>query len=324
MKPTEFTLISQYFSPLSKNFPGAFGLTDDAAIISPKAGYDLVITKDAIVENVHFFADDNPYTIALKLLGVNLSDLAAMGAKPYAYLLAIVLPSNIYEEWLAEFTRGFGEGIAKFGGALIGGDTTSHNGPLTLSLTAIGEVPQGKALMRSGAKQDDLIFASGTIGDSYLGLQLLKNNITDVPKDAAEYMIERYDIPQPRVALGEQLIGIATACIDISDGLVADLGHICETSKCGAEINFGDVPFSDFAEKIIRGRADAINLLTGGDDYELLFTAPALAENSIADIAKQLNLRITKIGKIVAGERVKVLDKNGQEIIVQRGGYQHF
>jgi thiamine-monophosphate kinase len=319
----EFDIISKYFSPLSKGFKGAFGLKDDAAVISPKKGYDLVITKDAIVENVHFFQDDKPYGIALKLLGVNLSDLAAMGAKPIGYLLAVILPRDIDDEWFEEFSSGLGDGMAKFGGALIGGDTTSHDGPLTLSLTAIGEVPHNKALKRSGAKEGDLIFVSGNVGDSYLGLQILKDNI-DAPEDAKKYLIERYDIPHPRTELGTKLIGIATSCVDISDGLVADLGHICETSKVGAEVNFGDVPFSDFAESIIEGRRDAINMLTGGDDYELLFTAPATAEQTITDLSKELNISIKKIGKMVVGERIKVLDKNGVEIVITHGGYQHF
>jgi thiamine-monophosphate kinase len=313
----EFGIIAKHFAPLAKNFIGALGLKDDAAIISPKSGFDLVVTKDAMVADVHFFATDEPSLIAKKLLAMNLSDLAAMGASSLGYLLAVMLPLSTDDEWLAEFAAGLAESIDQFGGSLIGGDTVSHDGALALSLTAIGEVPQGKALKRSGAKIGDLVFVSGTMGDSYLGLNILRGNI-----DAhSEYLVSRYYVPTPRIALGAKLLGIANSCIDVSDGMVADLGHITQCSGVGAKIELAAIPLSDEAQRIA---ANPVDLITGGDDYELLFTAPASAQPSIEAIAKELNLPITKIGEITQGDRVVVLDNKGVEVSFETGGYRHF
>jgi thiamine-monophosphate kinase len=377
----EFGIIAKYFAPLSAGFPGSLGLKDDAAVLSPKPGFDLVFTKDALVADVHFFENDDPYTIAQKLLGVNVSDLAAMGAKPVGYLLAVMLPKNTSEKWLEKFTSGFAHGMKKFGGHLIGGDTVSHDGKLSLSLTAIGEVPQGKALKRSGAKMGDSIFVSGTIGDSYLGLQVLLSDMPSLrraersesdaaihlPKDEngfllrscsvpliamtdKKYLIERYNIPEPHINLGQQLIGIATSCIDISDGLVADLGHICECSGVGAEINIGLIPLSRAAlsldgvcnpvhtfmseqkydMNIRKGlqtpsyKTTLKELITGGDDYELLFTVPESLEGAVEKLSKEISVAISKIGKITSGGKVIVLDKNRSEVALPSRGYQHF
>jgi thiamine-monophosphate kinase len=317
----EFSLIEKYFAPLAASFPGSLGLKDDAAILTPKPGYDLVITKDALVENVHFFEKDPAYNIAKKLLGVNLSDLAAMGAKPVAYLLAIALPRTSTDEWLHGFSQGFAASITEFGGALIGGDTVSHDGGLMLSLTAIGEVKQGSALKRSCAKIGDFIYVSGTIGDSYLGLQILKNSNNTQHTQAEKYLTERYYFPIPRLALGAKLIGIARACVDVSDGLIADLGHICECSHVGAEIKMDDIPVSLAARQL---QPDIKNLIAGGDDYELLFTAPAEMEKSITDLSKELHIPIAKIGQITAGDKVKLLDASGTEVVLEKTGYQHF
>jgi thiamine-monophosphate kinase len=317
----EFGLISKYFAPLAQNFEGALGLKDDAAIISPKSGYDLVITKDAIVENVHFLKSDSAFDIAIKLMGVNLSDIAAMGATPLAYLIALTLPDNTADAWFAEFANGIKSMIDEFGGALIGGDTTSHNGPLTLSLTAIGQVPSGKALKRSGAMVGDIIFVSGTIGDSYLGLQILQGTL----QSESQHLTERYRRPNPCIRLGAKLHGIATACIDISDGLVADLGHICSNSNVGATINIDSIPVSDDAKAIIAAHPDMINnMITGGDDYELLFTCPAPYEKAVSTLAKKLGLPLTKIGVVTSGNNVKVTNNNDTEIVINNGGYQHF
>lgn len=313
----EFGIIAKHFAPLAKNFDGALGLKDDAVILSPQSGYDLVFTKDALVADVHFFVDDAPKLIAQKLLAVNVSDLAAMGAKPVGYLLAIMLPKSTDDKWLASFARGLSVGISKWGGHLIGGDTVSHNGELALSLTAIGEVPQGKALKRSTAQAGDAVFVSGTIGDSYLGLQILKGEI----KAQSEYLTNRYHLPSPRIDLGHRLIGVANSCVDISDGLVADLCHIAEYSGVGAKINIADIPFSAAAKQL---NPNPINLITGGDDYELLFTAPASAQTAIESLAKELALPITKIGEITSGAGVVVLDNSGTDIGIRESGYKHF
>lgn len=316
----EFGIISKYFSPLAKNYSGALGLKDDAAIITPNTNNNIVVTKDAIVENVHFFKNDSAHDIALKLLGVNLSDLAAMGASPLAYLIGVILPKNTNQNWLEEFSASMADGIKQYGGALIGGDTVSHDGPLTLTLTAIGEIPLGKELKRSGAKEGDLVFVSGTIGDSYLGLQSIKGHV-----EAYEYLQERYHKPIPRIEIGIKLREIASACIDISDGLVADLTHICESSGVGSEINLKNIPLSTHSRKIVDKNAGMlIKIINGGDDYELLFTCAAKKESEITNISKEVGIPIAKIGSITKGDKVTILDEAGSEIILQNGGYKHF
>ncbi len=231
-KPSEFDLIAKLFAPLSKSAPGAFGLTDDAAVIAPLPGHELVMTTDALVEGVHFRSDDPPDTIAKKALRVNLSDLAAKGAEAIGYLLAISLPKRLDMPWMEAFVRGLGDDQARFGVSLHGGDTTSTPGPLTLAVTAFGSVPAGHMTRRNGARAGDLVFVSGTIGDAGAGLHNAKS----------DYLVNRYRVPEPRMALGRALRGIASASLDVSDGLLADLGHIAQTSevkicgRCGARI----------------------------------------------------------------------------------------
>jgi len=308
----EFDLIKRYFAPLSAGFAGALSLCDDAAVFAPPAGHELVITKDAISEGVHFIGSESADLIAGKALRVNLSDLAAMGATPICYFLALILPKNTPEEWVQKFAQGLRETQSEFGIHLAGGDTISTLGTLSISITAIGSVPAGSALRRNGAKIGDDIYVSGTLGDAALGLKLLQNTEYRVP--STEYLIARYLTPEPRLSLGHNLRGVASACMDISDGLVQDLGHICTSSKVGAVIYTDKIPISDAVKNVSGAIESAIN---GGDDYELLFTAPPEKEILIPE-------NCTKIGKIVAGENVKIIGTNGEEIMLNKKGFLHF
>ncbi len=280
----------------------------------------LVLTKDAMVAGVHFLEDDPPAQIAQKLLRVNLSDLAAMGAAPLGYLLALARAKETPESWLADFCQGLAADQAEFGIGLLGGDTVSTPGPLTLSLTAIGQVPKGQALRRSGAKAGDDLWVSGTLGDGALGLLVLQGQL-DPPPAARAFLIERYRLPQPRLALGQALRGLAHAALDVSDGLLADLGHILETSGVGAELWADRLPLSP-AARDLPGARDAA--LAGGDDYELLFTAPAMRRDDVAALSKSLDLPITRIGQIQAESGLHVLDAAGRELHPRRAGWQHF
>jgi thiamine-monophosphate kinase len=320
MPEGEFEFIARRLRPLATT-PGALALTDDAALLDPAAGRQLVLTKDAMVAGVHFLPDDPPGQIAQKLLRVNLSDLAAMGATPLGYLLALARAKGISDAWLGEFCAGLAADNAAFGIALLGGDTVSTPGPLTLSLTAIGEVPTGLALLRSGARPGDDVWISGTLGDAALGLKVVLQGALDVTEPARTFLIERYRLPQPRLALGQALRGIASAAIDVSDGLVADLGHILETSALGAELHASELPLSA-AARDLPGARDAA--LSGGDDYELLFTAAPERQAEITTLARRLDLPLSRIGMIRADQGLHVLDEKGQELPVRKAGWQHF
>jgi thiamine-monophosphate kinase len=315
----EFAFIARRLRPLA-TAPGALGLVDDAALLDPRPGMQLVLTKDAMVAGVHFLEDDPPDQIARKLLRVNLSDLAAMGAAPLGYLLALARPKKIEDAWLASFCEGLAADNAEFDISVLGGDTVSTPGPLTLSLTAIGEVPKGDALLRGGARSGDDIWVSGTLGDAALGLAVLQGEL-EVAEPSRSHLIDRYRLPQPRLTLGEALRGLAHAAIDISDGLLADLGHIVEVSELGAEVRADGLPLSD-AVADLPGAEDAAR--SGGDDYELLFTAPPSRRDAIRRLAVKLDLRLTRIGQMQAGAGVRVLDANGQPIEPTARGWQHF
>ena len=311
----EFEFIAKLLSPLAQD-KAALNLADDAAVLDVPSGQQLVITKDAIVQGVHFTGGESPDIIARKLLRVNLSDLAAMGATPYGYFLALMLPESADEAWLISFAAGLATDQKTYGLSLLGGDTTRSPHGLSLSLTALGLLPKGTALLRSGAKMGDDIYVSGTIGDAALGLQVAKKE-----KPVQKELLARYQLPSPRLALGQSLASVATSCIDISDGLVQDLGHICKASHVGTKIEAALVPLSPAT----RSLSPAIEtVLTGGDDYELLFTAPPSAAGKLAAIAKETGTKITRIGEITKDPDVSVRDKNGAEIILPRTGYRHF
>lgn len=321
----EFGLIARYFAPLAAGEPGALGLTDDAAVLDLPPGSRLVVTTDAMVAGVHFFADDPPGDIARKLIRVNLSDLAAMGARPRGVLLAAVLPRGTTDEWLAAFSAGLGADVAGFDAPLVGGDTVATDGPLTLSLTALGTVDSRGALTRAAARAGDDVYVSGTIGDGALGLKVLKGGLPALGEAARAALIARYRVPEPRLALGQRLVGIANACMDVSDGLVADLGHICDCSGVGARITAAALPVSAAARQAIAGKPGLIgDVLTGGDDYELLFTAPVGAREAVAAAARGAGVPVARIGVIVTGTGVEVSDSAALGVTLGHGGYSHF
>lgn len=305
---TEFDLIKKYFAPLAKDFPGSLNLSDDAAILDIPEGYDLVITKDAISEDVHFLKGTDAALVAQKLLRTNLSDLASMGAAPLCYFLSVALPKPISEDYLSRFAEGLAQDQKVFGITLAGGDTTATHGTPTFSLTAHGLVKKGRALRRSGAKTGDSIYVTGTLGDAALGLASLR------AKRSNPFLTNRYHLPQPRLKESEQLLGLATSCIDISDGLLADMGHVCTASNVGAELDLEALPLSKEAREIITLDPDLKPLIySGGDDYELLFTLPPGMLPPFA---------ATRIGKVTPGKDVTLLSE-GREIHVASKGYSH-
>ena len=319
----EFERIRRFFAPLAG--PGGLDLLDDAALVDCRAGQRLVVTADAIVEGVHYLPVDPPELVARKLLRVNLSDLAAMGARPLHYLLTTALPAVHGADWVAAFARGLAEDQRRFQVSLLGGDSVATPGPAALSLTAIGEVTAGMEIRRSGALVDDLVWVSGTIGDAYLGLAVLRGAYSQLAPEHRAGLIGRFRIPEPRVELGPRLAGLAHAMIDVSDGLLADLGHICETSNVAARVEVETLPLSPAAKEVVDQQVDLrVSLAAGGDDYELLFTAPASATKAIEELSSILGLPITMIGLIERGKGVRLVDSDGRAIPVDHAGYHHF
>ena len=316
----EFAFIARHLRPLAAGHPGALELTDDAALLEPTAGMQLVLAKDALVDGVHFLPHDAADHIAQKALRVNLSDIAAMGATPRGYMLALMRPRRLPPEWLGRFSFGLGQDQAAFGVTLLGGDTVVTPGPLCLSITMLGEVPRGQALRRSGARVGDDIYVSGTLGGAALGLEVLQGRLSP-PMSASDFLIRRYRLPEPRIELGEALRGVAHAAIDISDGLLADLGHVLEVSGKGAEIHTDRIPLSQAAAPH-RGALEAA--LAGGDDYELLFTAHPEQRPAIQAIGEQLSLSLTIIGQITEGTDLDVLDAKGRPVSIDSAGWRHF
>jgi len=323
----EDSLIARYFKPLSTD-PGAFGLTDDAAILKA-LGEDIVVTTDAIVEGVHFLADDPPDTVARKALRVNLSDLAAKGATPAGLVLTLALRA-VDETWLAAFARGLGEDVAAFNCPLLGGDTVSTPGPLMVSITAFGRVPGGKMVRRSDAKPGDHVVVTGTIGDAALGLDILKRGrvATLLAADAAsrEVLIGRYRVPQPRNAIALAVRTHAHAAMDVSDGLAGDLGKLCAASGVSAVIDLPAIPLSKAASTVLAsGAVSMADIVSGGDDYELLCAIPADVLEPFVQAAQESGVVMSPIGTVMAGSAApKFLDATGQELPLTRRSYSHF
>jgi thiamine-monophosphate kinase len=321
--PGEFDLISELFAPLAVGAPGAFGLLDDAAVIRPRADRDLVITKDLMVAGVHFGIDDPAELVARKLLRVNLSDLASMGADGIGYVLGFAAPADLEYGWVQRFAAGLAQDQETFGVTLMGGDTVRTPGPLILSLTAFGDVPEGQEIRRSEAKDGDLIMVSGTIGDGALGLGVATGEFSELSKTHRDYLVGRLRLPEPRLRLGQGLRAIAHAAADVSDGLVADLEHICKGSHVGAVVDSTRVPISDAA--LALGQGELLpRLFTGGDDYELLFTISPQDCDRVRTLGDSLGLPVAEIGRIVAGSDVTVLDPRGEPLRFESSGYKHF
>jgi thiamine-monophosphate kinase len=321
----EFDLIAAYFRPLTEGRPEALDLKDDAGLLTPPAGCQLVVTTDALVAGQHFLADGDPESLAVKALGVNLSDLAAMGATPAAYTLALAAPKPIPPGWLQTFAAGLRDMQAAHGIFLLGGDTVTTGGPLTLSVTALGWVDTGAALRRSGAQVGDDLYVSGTIGDAALGLLIARDGRTLAGGEGDAFLRGRYDRPRPRTTLGPRLVGVATACIDVSDGLAADVGHIAKTSGLGAEIGVQGLPLSDAARAALTADPGLLEtLVTGGDDYELAFTAAPAAAAAVIDAARESGVPVTRIGAMTAEPDVRMLGPGGATLDLGPGGYRHF
>jgi thiamine-monophosphate kinase len=321
----EDSLIARYFRPLATD-PGAFNLGDDAAILKA-SGDDLVVTTDAIVEGVHFLADDPPDTVARKALRVNLSDLAAKGATPAGFVLTLALRAAD-GAWLTPFARGLGSDAGLFDCPLLGGDTVSTPGPLTISITAFGRVPAGKMVRRGGAKPGDRIVVTGTIGDAALGLDILKGGAVAALADAGAkaMLIGRYRVPQPRSALAKAVRDHAHAAMDVSDGLAGDLAKLCGVSGVSAVIDAPSIPLSAAAAALLtRGTIGVDAIVSGGDDYEILCTIPEDRFEAFVQAAAQAGVAVTSIGMVVAGSSVpRFLDGEGREIALPRLSYSHF
>lgn len=318
----EFGSIARYLAPLAG--PEGVGLLDDAALYTPPPGHQLVLTKDAMVAGVHFFADDSPTVVARKLARVNLSDLAAMGAEPAGYLLAFALPKAEAERWMKELAEGLAQTQALFGWTLWGGDTVSTDGPVTLSLTAIGTVPAGKALRRSGARAGDRIFVSGSIGDAALGLLVRQGALGHLGEAETDYLLQRLYLPSPRLSLGVALRGIASAAMDVSDGLLADLGHVARASGLGARVIVERIPLSAVTRRVTTDTPALFERIFEGDDYELLFTVPPERAPDIAAIGASLGLALTEIGEMIDGAGVHLFHEGGAEAGPVTGGFRHF
>jgi thiamine-monophosphate kinase len=319
--PGEFEAIERYFTFPA---PGAvLGVGDDAALVRAAPGMEIAISTDMLVCGRHFFADADPLRLGHKTLAVNLSDMAAMGARPRWATLSLALP-RIDGAWLSKFMRGFMRLARRHGTDLVGGDTT--RGPLTLCVQIMGEVPRGRALRRDGARAGDDVWVSGTLGDAALAVAAGKRELALAPADRAR-VLRRLDLPTPRVALGIALRGIATSAIDVSDGLVADLGHICERSRLAAQIDIERVPaakaLAAFPDRRLARRA----LISGGDDYELCFTAPVRAREAVQSAARSVRVRVTRIGSMASrgSQRTGVAVRAcGRPLEIARAGYDHF
>jgi thiamine-monophosphate kinase len=306
----EFEIIARYFAPLAGQ--GAFGLTDDAAVIAPRPGHDLVVTTDAIMEGVDFFGNDPADTVARKALRVNLSDLAAKGATPFGYLVNLSLPHTITPQWLEAFASGLALDQEQFGLSLLGGDTGSTEGPLSIAVTAFGHVPEGQMIRRGGARPGDAVYVTGSIGDSGGGLAVFKREKHALSEAERDHLVARYRVPEPPVEFGAmQLRRIATAAIDVSDGLIADLGHLAKASGVAITVEGDNIPLSP-ALRRWWGESAILRAATAGDDYQIAFTG-----------APGLEGPFTRIGTILAGEGVHLL-VGGAEVAVRRPGYRHF
>lgn len=313
--PAEFSLIARHFRPLAGE--GALDLSDDAALLAPPPGLELVLSADALVAGVHFLPDDPADLVARKLLRTNLSDLAAMGATPLAYLLTVSAPKATPDSWFAGFAAGLGADQAEFGLRLLGGDTTSTPGPISLSVTILGTVRPGEAIRRNGARPGDGIWVSGTIGDGALGLLAATGRLAD----PGGFLADRYRLPRPRLGLAQ--FGVVTACMDVSDGLVQDLGHLCRAGGLAAELEAGLVPLSDAARAA--GVEHVTLCLTGGDDYELLMAVPPAQEAALRAQATALRVPVTRVGRFLDGPPdVTLRDEKGEPMRLDRGGWSHF
>lgn len=327
---SEEAIIGEFWAPLASGFPGAFGLKDDCAVIAPEAGCELVVTTDAVIAGVHFFADEEPGAVAWKALAVNVSDLVAKGAAPLAYLMTLALPEAPERRWLAAFADGLRRAQERFGCRLAGGDTDRTPGPLSVSITALGTIPAGRMVRRSTARPGDVVYVSGTIGDAALGLALRRDPSLgerwQLETSARDRLDARYRRPEPPVGLVAVVRACASAAMDISDGLVKDFDRLCRAAGAGGSIKAARVPLSAPARAVIeRGGATLSALLTGGEDYEVLAAIAPDRAAEFARLAAAAGTPVTRIGSIEdAAAGVSVLDAAGRAMTFARTGWDHF
>ena len=320
----EADLIARYFAPLAG--PAGLGLRDDAALMRPPPGEDLVLTTDALVAGVHFFADDPPGTIARKALRVNLSDLAAKGARPLGFLLALALPSDWSDEWLAAFVEGLSADVMDFKCPLLGGDTVATPGPLTLSVTAIGAVAQGRMPRRTGVRAGDRLYVTGTIGDAALGLKVRMGQGPDITQADKAFLLQRYLTPQPRLKLIGAMAAHASGGMDVSDGFVGDLTKMLDVSGVSARVQIDRLPLSPAARAAIAADPDLFEVAaTGGDDYELLASSSRESAAAFEAAAAATGVPLTLVGEAVEGRRPpKFIGPDGNPVVFEHGSYSHF
>jgi thiamine-monophosphate kinase len=323
----EERLIARYFGPLARH-PGSFRLADDAAAITPPSGCDLVLTTDGVIAGVHVFPDDPPEAIARKALRMNLSDLAAKGATPIGFLMALSLPATTNKAWIAAFARGLGEDAKRYGCPLLGGDTDHSPGPVAVSIAAFGVVPCGKMVRRSTARAGDAVVVTGTIGDAALGVKLRRDfglaQRWRLGKGKAAQLVRRYRLPEPRNALAKAVLRYASAAIDVSDGLAGDLDKLCRASKIAASIDVARVPLSQAARAAVAAVPQLLEtILTGGDDYEIVLTLPPRRLAAFSAAAKAAGVMATEIGRVQKGESTCFL-RDGKALAFRRTAYSHF
>ncbi len=322
--PGEFSIIERLFAPLAGE--GAFALQDDAALFTPAPGRQLVLTKDAIAEGRHYLAGDPPGDVARKLLRVNLSDLAAKGATPRGYLLSCAWSIETGYDWMAAFAAGLEADQKQYGLQLLGGDTIRVEGPSVFSLTAIGDVAEGEMVLRSGARPGDDLWVTGTIGDGALGLLAAQGELEFLPKPDNEYLVGRYRVPEPPVTFGQGLSSLASAALDVSDGLLADARHLCGASEVGIEIARDAVPVSPVVRTCLSANERYWEtVLGGGDDYQILFSAPGATREKIKFLTQSSGTSACRVGRVTEDTgRVKLFDAAGKHLPIEPAGFQHF
>lgn len=324
----EEALIQGYLAPLAARFPGALGLKDDCAVLAPEPGHEFVMTTDAVAAGVHFFPDDDPGDVAWKALAVNVSDLVSKGARPVAYLMALALPEAPTHDWLFRFSAGLGAAQDRFRIALAGGDTDRRPGPLTITITAVGQVPKGRLVKRATARPGDALFVSGTLGNSALGLKLRSDPALGrawrLTSRDSENLIRRYLRPEPRVALAPLVLQFATAAMDISDGLAKDLGRLAAASGVSARVLTTALPLSPSAARALAADRSLIaDVVAGGDDYEILAAVAPADSESFRAAATSAGVDVTEIGEISSGSGVIIEGADGKPLQLASTGWDH-
>ena len=326
---SEEAIIQGFLAPLAAGFPGAFGLRDDCAVAAPSAGHEFVFKTDAIAEGVHFLSTDHPRDIGWKALAVNVSDLAAKGARPVGYLLSLAFPAPPTRDWMAEFSAGLAEAQAAFGIHLIGGDTDRRPGPISITPMVFGEAPAGRMVRRTTAQAGDIVFVSGTLGDAALGLQLRRQRQLGLrwrlSREHVATLEGRYLRPQPRLALAAVLQAHARAAMDISDGLLKDLGRMCRASGVGARVELAKVRFSPAFDTVrATDPAAAAAAMFAGDDYEILSAVPPDHAAAYHAAAAAAGIGVTAVGQFETGEQLHLLDAQGRQVLIGSSGWDHF